>query len=85
MKINVQSKTIEIKKKHVYRAVFCGAVGCAIMYRSKYNNLTEEVVKLSVQIAQAKKFAEEVGFHAVDSGVARIEESNGRSALIFNY
>ena len=86
MKVNIRSKTIEIKKKHVYRAVFCGAIVTAVVYRKKYHALNEEFGALKDYSDGFKVFADGVVTHALASGIATIEERPGNNfGLKFDY
>jgi hypothetical protein len=86
MKINVRNKTFEIKKKHVKRAVFCGAIGVAVIYRKKYNTLSGEFDFLKLQTDAIEKFAVDCAAHALDSGIAtNIAEPNKDLVLFYNY
>ena len=85
MKINVRSKEYTIKKKHVYRAAFVGAVSAALLYRNKYNHLIEEIELIALQKKQSDGFANSLAMRCVDSGIATLETVNGKSTLHFDY
>lgn len=85
MKLKIKSKEYEIKKKHVTRALFCGAVGCALVYRSRYKTMLDGFDLLMDQKAQSDMFADELAHHCVNSGIADFKTVDGKSILSFDY
>lgn len=85
MKINAGKKTIEIKKKHVYRVVFCGAVITAAVYRKKYNTLSGEFDFLKLQNDDLKNYAADTTAHVLNAGIANVDKTSKNFRLIYHY
>jgi hypothetical protein len=85
MKINIRSREYEIKKKHIYRAAFCGAVGCAIFYRRRNNQLIELLDDCNKTMAQAKVVVDELTGHCVNSGIATLDKTKSVTQIKFDY
>ena len=85
MKINAGNKTIEIKKKHVYRVVFCGAIVTAAVYRKKYNTLSGEFDFLKLQSDDVKQYAADTTAQALNAGIANVDKTSKNFRLIYNY
>ena len=85
MKINAGNKTFEIKKKHVKRAVFCGAVIAAAVYRKKYNTLSGEFDFLKLQCEEMTKYAVDTTAHALNSGIAKNIGTEKNLLLHYDY